>query len=327
MIIPEFWAEARIEHGRRSRHRAFTVRRFGWSDESQAAAQAHADARVREAHARIVAGEPLVKREPKVPYNGAEGMPIREEIVQRHGDTIISRNSYGALCLNTPDVLFADIDFPKGVPTRLWGSVLALWVIGAIAFGNAMDSAGKGVALVIAGLFLSWPLASGVHRAWQALRGGPERMALRRVQAFVAKHPGWRLRLYRTPAGLRLLALHRRFSPGDPEVQTLFEAIGTDRLYARMCQRQQCFRARVSAKPWRIGIRRHLRPRTGVWPLTDEQRPLREAWVRDYDARAQDFAACRYLETRGDGPVDAEADAVRVLHDALAGADSGRPIA
>jgi len=36
-------------------------------------------------------------------------VPIREEIVSRHGDTIITRNSYGARCLNTPNALFADI--------------------------------------------------------------------------------------------------------------------------------------------------------------------------------------------------------------------------
>ena len=33
------------------------------------------------------------------------------EIVSRHGETVITRNSYGALCLNTPNALFADVDY------------------------------------------------------------------------------------------------------------------------------------------------------------------------------------------------------------------------
>src|SRR5262245_45571689 len=99
MIVPQFWAEARIQQ--RVEKRQVTVRRFGWSDESQADAQINADARAREALARILAGESLPRRERKRPYNGAQGVPIREEIVDRHGDVVLTRNSYGALCLNT----------------------------------------------------------------------------------------------------------------------------------------------------------------------------------------------------------------------------------
>src|SRR5688572_28381771 len=110
MIVPQFWAEARAQH--RKKDRQVTIRRFGWSDASQAEAQANADARAAEALARVLAGEDLLRREPKIPYNGAAGVPIREEIVARHGEDVITRNSYGARCLNTPDVLFADVDFP-----------------------------------------------------------------------------------------------------------------------------------------------------------------------------------------------------------------------
>jgi hypothetical protein len=37
-------------------------------------------------------------------------MPIREEVVAQHGETAITRNAYGSLCLNTPNMLFADVD-------------------------------------------------------------------------------------------------------------------------------------------------------------------------------------------------------------------------
>ena len=109
MIVPKYWAEGSAQH--RVKGRQTTVRRFGWSHVSQEEAQASADSRTADALRRILAGEKLEKREPKVAYNGAEGVPIREEIVVEHGDTIITRNSYGALCLNTPNVLFADVDF------------------------------------------------------------------------------------------------------------------------------------------------------------------------------------------------------------------------
>lgn len=102
MIVPAFWAEARAQ--RREQNRQVTVRRFGWSDESLTAAQAHAETRAAEALLRIWSGDKkLLRREPKIAYNGAHGVPIREEIIARQGDAIVTRNGYGAHCLNTPN--------------------------------------------------------------------------------------------------------------------------------------------------------------------------------------------------------------------------------
>ena len=60
MIVPQFWAEGRVRH--RDPNRQVTVRRFGWSDESQAAAQSHADARAQEALAKVLSGKALARR-------------------------------------------------------------------------------------------------------------------------------------------------------------------------------------------------------------------------------------------------------------------------
>ena len=111
MIVPEYWAEARFQQPRGKGQKQITVRRFGWSNDSQAEAEQMAGRRAQDGLKRIAAGESLFRREPKIPYNGAEGVPIREEVLSRQDDVVITRNSYGAHCLNTPDVLFADIDF------------------------------------------------------------------------------------------------------------------------------------------------------------------------------------------------------------------------
>src|SRR5699024_5859258 len=120
-----------------------------------------------------------------------------------------------------------------------------------------------------------------------------------RIARFLESHPDWSLRLYRTPAGLRLLAMHRPFAPDDPEVAECFAALGVDPAYARMCLRQRCFRARVSAKPWRIGIDDHIQPRRGAWPVAPEWEAPRAAWVARYEEAAQGYAACRFVETLG----------------------------
>ncbi|RIX84757.1 hypothetical protein [Acidovorax cavernicola] len=326
MIVPKFWAEGRIQE--RVAGDQVTVRRFGWSDDSPLAAQAHADQRTREAFDRVVRGEKLERREPKRAYNGADGVPIREEIVERQGDSVITRNGYGARCLNTPDVLFVDVDFEEGPNGSPLFSVIGAALIGAIVAAYAVKSWIAVLVTFVAVLaFGLWRIrvdkvkvAPAPKDPLQAVRG--------RIERFIHQHPDWHLRLYRTPAGLRVLAMHDVFAPSDPAVVDAFQVLGADKVYARMCRNQNCFRARLSAKPWRVGIGEHLRPRPGVWPVSPDRLPARDAWVARYESAAKGYAACEYLESVGNTmKVHLNALAVQELHDERAGATSGFPLA
>lgn len=313
MIVPDHWAQASLRE--RHRGRQVTVHRFGWSTTSLADAQAMAQSRAAEAMRRILAGEALDRRERKTAYNGAFGVPIREEVLARHGEEVITRNAYGARCLNTPAALIADIDFmPAGRARTAVATGVVLTALGALA-GIALQSRGLAIGALILALLLAVPVSAALQRLLTAARGGPERAARRRIDRFLAMHPAWGLRLYRTPAGLRAIATHRRFDPADPEVAGFFSAIGADPLYVRMCMHQRCFRARLSAKPWRIGIAGHLRPRPGVWPVRPEQLDQRHQWVAAYEPVAARFAACHHVATLGSGAVHADVQGVIALHD------------
>jgi hypothetical protein len=135
------------------------------------------------------------------------------------------------------------------------------------------------------------------------------------------------VRLCRTPAGLRVLVIHQTFDPADPRVAECFQALGTDQIYVRMCLRQRCFRARVSPKPWRIGIGKHLKPRPGVWPVNPERLPERQAWIEDYDRTSEGYASCQFIAALGSGRVDPAAADVQRLHDELSKANRSLPIA
>jgi len=323
MIVPQYWAEGRIQY--RSRERQVTVRRYGWSLISQAEAQAMADARAKAAHERVMAGETLPRFEPKVAYNGADGVPIREEVIARHGETVITRNAYGARCLNTPNVLFVDLDYAKPFirvkPVVHFVIAITIWIAIGWFFQWSFPTMAIILGIVTAFTGLTYILRSRVGLA------ANEDDARRLIERFLARHPDWHFRIYRTPAGLRLLAMHRTFDPREPAVAKCFRELGTDPIYARMCFNQNCFRARVSPKPWRIGIPAHMRPRPGVWPVSPERLPMRSEWVKDYEAKAEEFSACRFVESVGSGSEDSTARVVQRLHDDLCRATSDRPIA
>lgn len=335
MDIPRYWAEASILHRPQPRKQC-TLSRFGWSSVSQQEAQRHAQSRAEEALRQFASGDwRISRRERKVPYNGADGLPIREEIVgEPLPNATLTRNGYGALCLNTSNVLFADID--HGGDGDFGG---LLGCLGALAGGGAAhwvarDYGLRGPPLVLAtlgGLVLAPFLLGWVLRLWRGLQrrlaGSPSRAALRRVERWCQERPDWHVRVYETPAGLRLLAMHDVFDPRGTEARAFLEHVRCDPIFLRMCQLQACFRARVSPKPWRAGIPRHFHP-GGTWPVTDPDKlERRRAWVAEYEKTADRFASCKFLARIGQGRVRPEAEAVRALHDSLCRAESSRPLA
>lgn len=332
MQVPEFWAEARHEGTVKGRRRV--VRRFGWSDASQADAELQAETRAEAALAELQAGKRVPPREQKVPY-GLAGLPIREQVVARNGDLVVTRNAYGARCLNEHDVLFADLDAVPALPAAVdrgigWAALLAglaMLVLAIISF--ATRHTGRGcfllpMTLVAPGLLFA--LAARLRRATWSVARARRRME-RRLAAFAERHRDGRFAVYATPAGLRVLALHRTFDPTGTATRELFAELGVDPAYAQMCELQACFRARLSAKPWRIGIARHIMPRPGVWPVREERRAERDAWIEQYEATAAGFAACRWREDFGDGRIAPRCAQVQRVHDELAKARSGLPIA
>lgn len=320
MLIPKFWAEARLFE--RHQQKPYSLRRYGWSNESQEAAQAHADQRVREAMDRILLGEPLMRRERKWSY-GVDGVPIREEIVAQHGESIITRNIYGARCLNTPKAFFVDVDFAVATGSCWLNIVIAV----ALIWLSVKYLPLKMLFLTVPAAFTASTLVTHFLEVTAiALRGGTERIARSRIDNVLAARDLWRWRVYRTPAGFRVLMMHRQFEPDDPEVDEVFAALGADSLYAVMCKKQQCFRARVSPKPWRMGCDR-MAPRKKVWPVAPELLPIRQEWIERYEQAATGYAACEFVGEFGEGMVDGNVAVVQRLHDQLCQAESGLPLA
>lgn len=326
MIIPRYWAEARLQN--KLPNRQITVRHWGWSDTSQEEAQALAEQRAQETMNRIVAGEDLRRREPKETYGTEDGVPIREEVVSRHGNTIITRNSYGSLCLNTPNVLFADVDAEwRGALRINPAGCLLIFVAGLVA-GLTWHSVVAALAIMIGGPLL-WSVSN--RRTNQSRRPQGEEIAKQQsmeiIRCFAAKNPDWHIRVYQTPAGFRLLAMHDVFDPKDEATTSVLRALDSDERFIRLCALQDCFRARVSPKYWRIGYR----PKEGLpkskWPFPAEHLPIRQRWVNGYDARAAGFASCRFLEKLGSDVVHPEAEAVRALHDQLCQSATSFPLA
>lgn len=217
---------------------------------------------------------------------------------------VITRNRYGAAVLNTDAVLISDVDLPAGpAPADRPGGLVAR------LFGRSRGQRPAAEDPDEYGLPGSGP------------RGEDHQRILARIGDFCVHHPELGVRTYRTRNGFRLLLTGTGARPGSDRARELMDGLRSDRLYMTLCRVHDSYRARLTPKPWRIGVRRP--PGGGPWSA-DAERYRR--WVEAYEAASQEVAVCRLIGTAGPAPDGTEQQLID-LHDRAVKADSGLRLA
>ena len=143
------------------------------------------------------------------------------------------------------------------------------------------------------------------------------------ISDYVRNSPGLGMRLYRTAAGYRAIVTSHEYDPLSRESTQLLKAIGSDPLYMKLCEVQECFRARLTPKFWRCG---GTQPPVR-FPYADEsQAAAMHAWVEDYSEQAAGFGTCELVETLGSPDVHSRIAPLVELHDKLC-CQPGLPLA
>ncbi len=275
MKIPKYWAQGTAKV--RGNRGEFDLTFWRWSDTSQVEAAQAAEARARDVAARFTSFNDLNR------YGYAD-RPLREEIVDvikgsdGRESAIVTRNGYGALVLNAARVMFIDIDFEtKPKPGGLSSMLRQL--------------SGKGVA----------PSPVDEHLA--------------RIEEWSRRNPQWSMRVYRTFGGLRGLITNELFEPTDASSTQILQSLNSDPLYVRLCRAQECFRARLTPKPWRCGTTNP--PSHYPW-TTSKLEQLQRQWEKSYEYAADRYTTCKLVKEFGSASMPSDVARIVELHDRYA---------
>lgn len=134
---------------------------------------------------------------------------------------------------------------------------------------------------------------------------------LSQIERYQSQHTDYTIKVYETFAGLRFIVTNQLFSPNDESVSGIFAALGVDKLYRRLCSRQDCFRARLSPKPWRLGMQR---PASRYPRVANEQREF-EHWLRGYVLASSQANVVNVLRTFGEAATHSDIAPVIAIHD------------
>lgn len=288
MKIYRHWVCVERELDDNGRKRSFSV--YGGSNISPADARQQGQQQLDRIQSRLAEGGGFG------PYGYAD-RAVREPILDelQSGDrtaAIITRNAYGAHVLNTPSIMFADIDLPgdqSPVPT------IPEWV--------DWFSFIPGIRRRIA----------EVRKMLADRQANRHSTALERIREIVARHSDLGMRVYRTAAGLRCLVTNQTWDPCGEPTQQLLTGLNSDPLYVRLCHTQRCFRARLTGKPWRMGLGNPPQRICGGQAQSSEL----AGWLGQYEQRHPGYSVCRYLETIGRQEVSPLVEPVLAVHDTL----------
>jgi len=276
----------------------------GWSNQSMEDAAVVAREIATKVAQRVASGDPKARQ------YGYGDRPLPEPVIQELRDSsgassgVITRNAYGALVLNTRDLMFVDID-REGAPAGVAATVqdFAQELVSGLSslFGNPKP---VGAVPVQQQGFAIDSVVTGIQQ--------------------VAQRNNLSVRIYKTAAGYRVLIFNLRFDPASPQTEALLREFGSDALYIRLCKMQESFRARLTPKPWRLGM-----PQPPVsFPLAgpNEEAQFYE-WVGKYTAASARYATCRFVAGFGSAPLDPELQPLIAYHDKETRIDSPLPLA
>ena len=165
------------------------------------------------------------------------------------------------------------------------------------------------------------PPLEGLKRLFS--RGRAVDPTLERIREACARLPRQAFRVYRTHSGFRVLATNTYLDPASDETQAFLSGFNADPEFARLCRLQASFRARLTPKPWRVGVPAP----PGQHPRDPVTQQAFGAWLLKYELASRGHATCAFVEAIGAAPPDADVRAIVDEHDRYTRAADKLPLA
>lgn len=232
-----------------------------------------------------------------------EARAALERLKERITKHDIRLDSYGYSLRDTPEELVSMLDDNAGI-TRNRGGCLVL---------NAKSAFFADIDIVPPGFFA---------RLF-GKRTKDENAHIEELRTWLSTRPQFGARVYRTRKGLRYLFTHQPL-PVNDETLGWLEELGSDKLYTRLCRGQQCYRARLSPKAFRVGVK----ALDVQYPYeTSNERESFDIWLREYESKAAGHAVCKLLCVIGAENIHKDLKAAVETHDKMTLCDSELPLA
>ena len=149
-----------------------------------------------------------------------------------------------------------------------------------------------------------------------------KQLMLKKIEkiASMSKYSELGFRVYETFKGYRVMVCSKDFNPRSNESSFILNEFNSDYLYRMLCIKQNCYRARLTPKPYRIKQKKTK----VIYPdRTEEQQENLLNWIKEYNQKSELFSTCHLVKEFG----KINAHKVIEYHDNIAGVKKRNPLA
>lgn len=141
-----------------------------------------------------------------------------------------------------------------------------------------------------------------------------------RIRKLAPKYPKLSFRIYETYKGIRAIVRGNDHEAKSRAAQTMMKKFQCDGLYVFLCKKQNCYRARLTPKPFRMRTKKMR----FQYPYDPKLIPTMERWVTEYNEKSKKYSTCRFIEEVGQCMADED---LVVFHDQKTRALENHPLA
>lgn len=120
-----------------------------------------------------------------------------------------------------------------------------------------------------------------------------KKMMLEQAIESAKKFPELNFRIYETRKGFRVIVANKKLKASDELVSELFKTFHCDPLYASLCRKQDCFRARLTPKP------SYIKHKGKKFKFPKDNSETESEWLLSYQDASENFSTCHLIKEVG----------------------------
>lgn len=157
---------------------------------------------------------------------------------------------------------------------------------------------------------------------FKAKKTPKERIIERLEKLLAGSYKHLSMRVYETPKGIRCIVNNREFNADSQETEKILRDFHNDWLYVILCKKQNCFRARLTPKPYRCKVPKLKSrfPRSKPEDIAEYER-----WKTVYEEKIPKYSSCRFIKQINED--NGQFKEIIKIHDQISGALEKKPLA
>ena len=153
-----------------------------------------------------------------------------------------------------------------------------------------------------------------------SLKMKKEKIRQQAIKVADSQYKDLSFRIYETRRGYRVVAIGKNIAANSELAKSLYKKFNCDPVYSKLCEKQECYRARLTPKPSNMKYKGFR----NKYPRTEGEQNAFDEWLEGYKEKSKNYAVCKVIDSIRETRY---LDEVITYHDEVCKVESDLPLA